>query len=144
MITNPVMLHVEEPHSLNEINSEKIGWFKLVNLVDVYVKSGEKSKEWAQSGGSGWKNQSHSSLQRSYSILTDWWSPLLPWKWLTSPRLAASTTRCWTVPSFTFTVFNPGNNNETINEVVACSISFWTNCCDFPPFTLFFCCLLYV
>lgn len=68
------LIHVGEPHDLNEINSEKIGWFKLINLVDVYVESGEKRKERAQSGGSGWKNQNHSSLQRSYSILTDWWA----------------------------------------------------------------------
>lgn len=49
------MLHVEELHTLNEINSEKIGWFKLINLLDVYVESGEQGREWAQSGGSGWK-----------------------------------------------------------------------------------------
>lgn len=53
------MLQVEEPHDLNEINSEKIGWFKLINLVDVNVESGEERKESAQSGGSGWENQNH-------------------------------------------------------------------------------------
>lgn len=38
-------LHIKELHNPNEINSEKIGWFKLINLVDVYVESGEKRKE---------------------------------------------------------------------------------------------------